>query len=131
DRARRHHRRLAGRGRRARDLELRVGTAAGDPRPVGHHRAHGVLRRRPDLSQPLDDPPHRRRPLPRVHRMVDRRGVVSAWTVGSATITTIVESEIPGIPPEFFFPTGSAAEVAAHDWLVPDYAAPDGTINLR
>ena len=63
--------------------------------------------------------------------MVDRRGLVSAWTVGSATITTIVESDIAGIPPELFFPTGSAAEVAAHDWLVPDYAAADGTITLR
>ena len=56
---------------------------------------------------------------------------MSAWTVGSATITTIVESDIPGIPPELFFPTGSAAEVAAQDWLVPDYAAADGTITLR
>lgn len=63
--------------------------------------------------------------------MVDRRGLVSAWTAGSATITTIVESDIAGIPPELFFPTGSAAEVAAHDWLVPAYAAADGTITLR
>jgi hypothetical protein len=53
------------------------------------------------------------------------------WRVGAVTITSVVEAETPGIPPELFFPTGSAAEVAAETWLIPDYAAPDGTIGMR
>ncbi len=62
---------------------------------------------------------------------MDRGGLVDRWTVGSATITSVVESEVAGVPPEFFFPAATAAEVAAHDWVVPDYAAADGTITLR
>ncbi len=50
------------------------------------------------------------------------------WTVGAATITRIVEAETPGIPPEFFFPAATADDVKANDWLVPDFAAADGTI---
>src|SRR5690349_20664189 len=52
------------------------------------------------------------------------------WTVGAATITRIVEAETPGIPPEFFFPAATAADIARHDWLVPDFAAADGTITF-
>jgi glyoxylase-like metal-dependent hydrolase (beta-lactamase superfamily II) len=57
--------------------------------------------------------------------------VIGRWSVGAATITSVVEAETPGIPPELFFPTGSAPEVVAHGWVVPDYAAADGTIILR
>jgi glyoxylase-like metal-dependent hydrolase (beta-lactamase superfamily II) len=63
--------------------------------------------------------------------VVDRGGLVGRWRVGSATVTSVVESEIPGIPPELFFPDATAAEVAAHEWVVPDFAAADGTVALR
>jgi glyoxylase-like metal-dependent hydrolase (beta-lactamase superfamily II) len=65
--------------------------------------------------------------------MVDRRGLVavSRWTVGGATITSVVEADIANIPPELFFPTASAAEVAGHDWVVPDFATADGMVSLR
>ncbi|HYF45197.1 MAG TPA: MBL fold metallo-hydrolase, partial [Acidimicrobiales bacterium] len=53
------------------------------------------------------------------------------WTVGDATITAVVESEVPGIPPELFFPDATAPAVAAHDWVVPTWAAEDGTIAFR
>jgi glyoxylase-like metal-dependent hydrolase (beta-lactamase superfamily II) len=53
------------------------------------------------------------------------------WTVGDATITSVVEDEIAHIPPEFFFPDGTAAAVAAHPWVLDDYADPDGNITLR
>lgn len=56
---------------------------------------------------------------------------VASWTVGDATITSVVEDETWGIPPEFFFPEATAAAVARHAWVVPDFAAPDGTIALR
>lgn len=56
---------------------------------------------------------------------------MTSWTVGSATVTAVVESETTGIPPEFFFPAATAEAVAAHGWLVPDHAAADGTIALR
>jgi hypothetical protein len=49
------------------------------------------------------------------------------WTVGSATITSIVEDETHHIPPELFFPDATAAEVAQHPWLVPDYADEPGS----
>ena len=53
------------------------------------------------------------------------------WTVGDATITSVVEDEIAHIPPELFFPAGTAAAVAAHPWVLDDYADPDGNITLR
>jgi glyoxylase-like metal-dependent hydrolase (beta-lactamase superfamily II) len=53
------------------------------------------------------------------------------WTVGEATITSVVEEETHHIPPEFFFPAATAAEVVAHDWLVPDFADADGNVALR
>jgi glyoxylase-like metal-dependent hydrolase (beta-lactamase superfamily II) len=52
------------------------------------------------------------------------------WTVGAATITRVVEAETPGIPPEFFFPGATADDIARHGWLVPDFAAADGTITF-
>jgi glyoxylase-like metal-dependent hydrolase (beta-lactamase superfamily II) len=51
--------------------------------------------------------------------------------VGGTLITSVVEDQIDHIPPEFFFADASAEAVARHRWLVPDYAAGDGTISLR
>jgi glyoxylase-like metal-dependent hydrolase (beta-lactamase superfamily II) len=53
------------------------------------------------------------------------------WKVGAATITAVVEDETLHIPPEFFFPDATAAEVAQHPWLVPDFADENGNIGLR
>lgn len=53
------------------------------------------------------------------------------WTVGAARVTSVVEDENTGIPPEFFFPDATAEVVAEHGWLVPDFAGADGTIGLR
>src|SRR5215212_9257210 len=53
------------------------------------------------------------------------------WRVGDTTITAIVEDETHGIPPEFFFPAATAAEVAAESWVHGTWAAPDGTVGLR
>src|SRR5690348_16483817 len=53
------------------------------------------------------------------------------WKVGAATITSVVEDQTDGIPPEFFFPDATADAVAAQDWLVPDFATADGMTGLR
>jgi glyoxylase-like metal-dependent hydrolase (beta-lactamase superfamily II) len=53
------------------------------------------------------------------------------WRVGDVTITSVLEDETLHIPPEFFFPDATAAEVARHPWLVPDYADEHGNIGLR
>ena len=53
------------------------------------------------------------------------------WTVGDATITSIVEDEIEHIPPEFFFPEATAAAVATHPWVLEDFADADGNVGLR
>ena len=56
---------------------------------------------------------------------------IQRWTVGAATITRVVEAETPGIPPELFFPEATAERRAgATTWLVPDFAAADGTITF-
>ena len=53
------------------------------------------------------------------------------WKVGAITITSILEDEIGGIPPEFFFPAATAEAVLRHPWVVPDYADEAGLIALR
>jgi glyoxylase-like metal-dependent hydrolase (beta-lactamase superfamily II) len=53
------------------------------------------------------------------------------WKVGSVTVTSVVENQTDRIPPEFFFPAASAAAVAEHPWLVPDFADAEGGIALR
>src|SRR4051794_7740790 len=53
------------------------------------------------------------------------------WKVGNATITSVVEDETHHIPPEFFFPAATAADVAEHPWLVPDFADEHGNVALR
>lgn len=55
---------------------------------------------------------------------------IERWTVGAVTVTRVVEAETPGIPPELFFPAASREIVQRHHWLVPDYAAADGTITF-
>lgn len=52
------------------------------------------------------------------------------WVVGETTLTTIVESETPGIPVEMFFPEATATDVGAAPWL-PDGSADNGTIAFR
>ena len=54
-----------------------------------------------------------------------------SWTVGSALVTAIVEAETPDVPPEFFFPDSTAADVAEESWLVPTFASADGALILR
>lgn len=56
---------------------------------------------------------------------------IQRWTVGRATITSILEEQLEHIPPEMFFPAATAADVARHDWLVPDFADAKGRIALR
>jgi len=53
------------------------------------------------------------------------------FRVGAATITSVVEDEVAHIPPELFFPDGSAAAVARHGWLAPDYVDAEGNLTLR
>jgi glyoxylase-like metal-dependent hydrolase (beta-lactamase superfamily II) len=53
------------------------------------------------------------------------------YTVGNATITSIIEEETAHIPPEFFFPDATAALVAKYPDLVPDYADEQGNVTLR
>lgn len=52
------------------------------------------------------------------------------WKVGAATITRVLEEETHHIPPEFFFAAATAADVAEHAWLIPDYADEHGNIAL-
>ena len=53
------------------------------------------------------------------------------WKVGDVVITSVVESQTDHIPPPFFFPEATAAAVARHQWLQPDFADADGNIGLR
>lgn len=56
---------------------------------------------------------------------------VQSWKVGSVLVTAIVEAETPRVPPEFFFPASTAADVAEETWLVPDFASADGALIFR
>jgi glyoxylase-like metal-dependent hydrolase (beta-lactamase superfamily II) len=58
-------------------------------------------------------------------------GELQRWTVGDVTITTVVEVQTDHIPPELFFPEATAAAVARHDWVVPEFADEDGNIGMR
>jgi len=53
------------------------------------------------------------------------------WKIGAGTITSVVEEQIERIPPEMFFPDATAADVARHPWLVPDFADAAGRIAMR
>jgi len=56
---------------------------------------------------------------------------VQRWQVGDYTITSVVESETPRIPPELFLPEARGERVARHAWVVPDYADARGRLTLR
>ena len=62
--------------------------------------------------------------------MSDARIATQRWKVGSATITSVVESE-NDIPPGFLLPDATEQLVQQHPWLVPDWATADGLIGLR
>jgi glyoxylase-like metal-dependent hydrolase (beta-lactamase superfamily II) len=62
--------------------------------------------------------------------MTDTRVATQRWTVGAATITSVVEDQTVG-PPGFLFPDATEAMVQAHPWLVPDWADDAGNISLR
>jgi len=53
-----------------------------------------------------------------------------AWTVGAATITSVVEDQIE-LPPGLLFPEATEEMVRRVPWLVPDWADPSGSISLR
>lgn len=52
------------------------------------------------------------------------------WTVGAATITSVVEDQVAG-PPGLLFPEATEEMVQRHPWLVPDWADAEGGISLR
>ncbi|MGI8663951.1 MAG: MBL fold metallo-hydrolase [Acidimicrobiales bacterium] len=54
-----------------------------------------------------------------------------SWTVGDVRLTSVLESQTEHIPPELFFPAATAAGVAEHAWVIPDFADDDGNIALR
>jgi glyoxylase-like metal-dependent hydrolase (beta-lactamase superfamily II) len=56
---------------------------------------------------------------------------IQRWTAGSCTVTAVVEEQNGRIPPEMFFPEATAADVAKHEWLVPDFADAKGRIAMR
>jgi glyoxylase-like metal-dependent hydrolase (beta-lactamase superfamily II) len=56
---------------------------------------------------------------------------IQRWTVGRATVTSVVEDESSRIPPEFFFPEARADDVKRHPHLVPDFADAHGRLTLR
>jgi glyoxylase-like metal-dependent hydrolase (beta-lactamase superfamily II) len=63
---------------------------------------------------------------------VHHRAVLSQrWSVGEATITSVLEEQTDHVPPELFFPGAEAADVARHGWLVPDFADARGRVSLR
>jgi glyoxylase-like metal-dependent hydrolase (beta-lactamase superfamily II) len=62
--------------------------------------------------------------------MSDARTATQRWKVGSATITSVVESQ-DDIPPGFLLPDATEAMVQRHPWLVPDWADADGNIGIR
>ena len=53
---------------------------------------------------------------------------IDRWTVGSVTITRVVEFEIGGFPPGFMFAGLTEERVKSVAWLHPYYADPGGTI---
>jgi glyoxylase-like metal-dependent hydrolase (beta-lactamase superfamily II) len=55
---------------------------------------------------------------------------MTTWQVGDVRITSVVELEAP-IPGEVMIPQATADAVAAHSWLVPDFATTDGLLHLR
>lgn len=56
---------------------------------------------------------------------------VQRWQVGQVKITSVVEDQTDGIPPELFFPEATADTIRQHSWLVPHFADEEGNIGLR
>ena len=54
-----------------------------------------------------------------------------SWKVGGTRITSVVEAQTDGIPPEFFFPAATAESIGRHGWLAPHFADDRGMIGLR
>ena len=55
---------------------------------------------------------------------------IDQWLVGDVRITRIAEMEMGGLPPSALFVGLTHDRVLATDWLVPDYAGPDGSLRL-
>lgn len=53
------------------------------------------------------------------------------WQVGDVRVTSVVEVQFDGVPPELFFAGSDAAMVQRHGWLVPDYADDRGMLHFR
>ena len=62
--------------------------------------------------------------------MSDLRTATQRWTVGSVTITSVVEDQIE-FPPGLLFPEATTEMVQRHPWLVPDWADAAGNISMR
>ena len=62
--------------------------------------------------------------------MADVRVATQRWTVGAATITSVVEDQIE-FPPGLLFPEADEEIVRRHPWLVPDCADAAGNISMR
>lgn len=54
-----------------------------------------------------------------------------SWKVGEARVTSIVEAQTDGIPPEFFFPAADAATIQRHGWVAPLFGDGKGNVGLR
>jgi glyoxylase-like metal-dependent hydrolase (beta-lactamase superfamily II) len=54
-----------------------------------------------------------------------------SWQIGDVRLTAIVEAEVAGIPPQFFFPDIVTDDVTAVDWLSDGAASSGGTIAFR
>jgi glyoxylase-like metal-dependent hydrolase (beta-lactamase superfamily II) len=52
-----------------------------------------------------------------------------SWTVGKVRISKVVELETAGST-RFILPQASPAEIQAMDWLVPDFATPEGKLKM-
>jgi glyoxylase-like metal-dependent hydrolase (beta-lactamase superfamily II) len=53
------------------------------------------------------------------------------WQVGDVRVTSVVEVQFDGVPPELFFEGSDAAMVQRHGWLVPHYADDRGMLHFR
>ena len=56
-----------------------------------------------------------------------RVAATQRWTVGAATITSVVEDQLD-VPTGLLFPEATEADVLRHPWLMPDWADATGNI---
>jgi glyoxylase-like metal-dependent hydrolase (beta-lactamase superfamily II) len=63
--------------------------------------------------------------------MGEERETTQSWQVGEVRVTSIVESQTDGIPPELFLVDADEAIARQTQWLVPDFADERGRIHLR